>query len=302
MKGNTFAVFCISLLFSIQLSHAQPGQAGFTFLKLGVGGRALGMGEAYSALSTDPSATYYNPAGLSFSQSSQILLMHKEWLQDITTEYIAAQSFLGGLAVGVSVNATNINDIELRQQPGPPQGTFNAHNAAFGLSFSYKVDSSFSIGVTGKYLYEKILVDESSGIGVDLGVLYTTPWDVRLGASLSNMGSVNELDVESSKLPTLFRIGAAYIHSLEAIDGTMTFASDLVSSSNEGKSHINVGGELNYHQAFAIRVGYQTSYEARNVTTGLGFRYGLFALDYAFIPSRYDLGSTHTLSLGIEFQ
>lgn len=302
MKRQSLVVFCISVLFASHVIHAQPGQAGFTFLKLGVGARALAMGEAYAALGSDPSAMYYNPAGLAHSQHPQLLLMHKEWLQDITTDFVGAQTFLGNLAVGVSVNSTSINDIELRQQPGPPQGTFDAHNAAFGLSLAYRIDTSLSVGITGKYLYEKILVDESSGIGIDLGAYYSTPWEIRLGAALSNLGSVNELDKESSTLPTLFRIGAAYIHPVEAIDGNLTLASDVVSSSNESKSHVDFGAELNYHQAFALRAGYQTGYDARGFTAGIGFRFDLFRLDYAFIPSRYDLGSTHTFSLGIEFQ
>jgi len=271
-------------------------------LKLGVGARALAMGEAYTALGHDPGSTYYNPAGIASARSSQLLLMHKEWLQDIRTEYIGGQTFLGDVAVAVSINTTTIGDIELRQQPGPSDGTFDAHNAALGVTLAYKFDTALSVGLTGKYLYEKILVDEASGLGIDVGALYSTPWDIQLGASLANLGSVSELDQESAKLPTLLRFGAAYIHPIETIDGTVTLASEVVSSSNESNSHVEFGGELSLYRAFALRAGYQTGYEGRGFTAGIGFRYDWFQLDYAFIPGRYDLGSTHTMSLAIEFR
>ena len=42
----------------------QPGQSGLAFLKLGVSGRGVAMGDALSALITGAAANYYNPAGL----------------------------------------------------------------------------------------------------------------------------------------------------------------------------------------------------------------------------------------------
>ena len=48
-----------------QVAYSQAGETGLSFLKLGVGGRALGMGEAYSAVAADPTAMYYNPAAMS---------------------------------------------------------------------------------------------------------------------------------------------------------------------------------------------------------------------------------------------
>ena len=44
-------------LYAAQSSAAQ-------FLNLGFGARALGMGEAYTAVADDISCVYYNPAGL----------------------------------------------------------------------------------------------------------------------------------------------------------------------------------------------------------------------------------------------
>jgi hypothetical protein len=302
MKKSYFIFILIISLFSHSTGLGQAGQSGLTFLKLGVGGRALGMGEAYTAVAADPSAIYYNPAGVAFLSSSNIMLMHKEWFQDVKTEYLAGQTVLSHVVVGLSINETSVNDIQIRENPGPALGTFDARNAAVGLTAAYAFDSSFSIGLTGKYLYEKILVDEANGFAIDIGSVYKTPWNLSIGVSASNLGSMSELQTESSSLPTIYRGGLSYATALPQLSGSITLASDIVVFSQDKISHVHLGAEYMYGSTFAIRAGYQTGYEARSFTTGIGFHYNAFQVDYAFIPTQYDLGSTHTFSLCIEFQ
>src|SRR5258706_12604883 len=117
---------------------------------------------------------YHNAAALSLAPSSQLLLTHNEWIQDTRTEYIAGKAAMSKLTLGLSLNSTSVNNIEIRDHPGPSQGTFDSHNAAVGISGAYMVDSSLSIGANRpctplKFLYEKILVNEASGFGLDLG-------------------------------------------------------------------------------------------------------------------------------------
>jgi len=302
MIARSFLISCFLIVVFWTTGIGQVGQTGLAFLKLGVGGRALGMGEAYSAIATDPSGMYYNPASLALASSAQLLLMHKEWIQDAKTEFIGATTTMGKVTLGISINSTSINNIEIREGPGPAQGSFDSHNAAIGISGAYRFDTSFSIGVTGKYLYEKILVNEASGLAVDLGGWYLTPWNVRLALAVNDLGSLNELEYESTKLPTTIRAGGAYEIPLPSIDGTLTAASDIVTITGEKKTHLHLGAEINHRQALSVRVGYRTGYDARSFSTGVGFRYGLFQIDYAFVPTKFDLGSTHTFSLLIDFR
>jgi hypothetical protein len=296
-----FITLAFALALLGQVSSAQPGSTGLSFLKVGVGGRALAMGEAYAALATDPTATYYNPAMLTRSPLSQLLLMHKEWIEDSKTEFLGATTSFGDVSLGVGVNATSVSDIEIRSVPGPPIGTFTSRNTSIGLSAAYSLDSNFSIGATGKFIYERILADAASGFAVDLGGLYNTPWNVRLALVISNLGSINELDQQASQLPTMIRAGGAYEMPIESFGGALTFSSDIVSLSNENKTHLHFGSELDYKHLFMIRAGYQTDYEGKNFSAGVGIHYSSVYVDYAFVPFKFDLGSTHTFSLRVEF-
>ena len=298
MKRSSYLL--ILLLLASGTLFPQAGQTGLTFLKLGVGGRALGMGEAYTAIANDPAATYYNPAALALTDRAQLLLMHKQWIQDTKTEFFAATTSLDRFALALSLNSTSVDNIEIRDVPGPPIGTFSARNAAIGASAAYVIDPTFSLGATVKYLYEKILVEQASGYGIDLGASYMSPWDIRLALVVSNLGSMGTLVTESSKLPTVVRLGTGYETAIEAIDGTLTAGADVVSFTGEQKTHLHLGAELEYKKAFAVRAGYQTGYDARGFSAGIGIAWELLRLDYAFVPFSYDLGTTHTFSLGIE--
>ena len=142
-------------------------------------------------------------------------------------------------------------------------------------------------------------MDEATGLGIDIGSVYKTPWNFTAGISASNLGSVNELQNQSSTLPTIWRAGLAYDCGLPQLSGSASLAADYVRYAHDNISHFNLGAEYTYDRTLSLRAGYQTGYEARSFTTGIGIHYNAFHVDYAFIPTTDDLGSTHTFSLGI---
>jgi hypothetical protein len=275
---------------------SQPANTGMTFLQLGVGARSVAMGEAGAASATDGTAPYYNPAALSFAEHNDITVMHKSWITDVSTEYFGAAIQGKTIALGFSFNTTNVGNIDIRTQPGEAVGTFNAHDMAITGSASVKAGDAFSIGVSGKFLYEKIFVDEASGYAVDLGGFYQLSNSLALGVSVCNLGSVNELKNDPIELPALLRAGAVYSGTL-AERFTYTVNGDLVDVFKESAAHLHVGGEVSFDNVLALRAGYQSGYEAKNFSAGLGVAYGMLRFDYGFVPLLSGLGTSHTFSL-----
>jgi hypothetical protein len=297
-------VLCVLVVHCLALSsaHAQNGETGLSFLKLGVGARSVGMGEAHAAVATDASATYYNPAGLAGAERTSILAMHKEWIQDVRTEFLGVNIPFEEFALGLSINTTSVSDIQLRTQPGPPEGTFSSHDFAGSLSIARRVIPDMSLGVSFKFLYEKIFVDEASGYGVDIGALYKSPVEgLRFAVVASNIGSMGSLKTEDIRLPSLLRIGSAYVHDVDALHSTVTLGADILKVFREDNAHLHTGVEMNYQELVSFRAGYLTGYETRTFTAGLGVQRGIFKLDYGFSPQSQDLNSGHTLSVEVEF-
>jgi hypothetical protein len=296
-------LFLIAASYCVMTTAAFPqaGQSGLSFLKTGVGARSLAMGEAYSSLAADPSAMYYNPAALRLQQVPQVALMHKEWIQGVQSEFIAGSVPTDILSCGISLISTNVSGIEARSTPGPAIGTFGMHDIAAGVTIAASVTPDIAVGITGKYLLEKLYTDQSTGYGLDLGATVMSPWNVRFSAAVCNLGSMSEFITEAPVLPKMFRVGAGYSTPVESMEGTLTLASDIVSFSEEGLTHLHMGAEFDYHESFALRAGYQTGYEAKSFSAGAGFRYGMVKVDYAYVPFTYDLGSTHTFSVNLLF-
>ncbi len=298
MKRILLLITASYLIMTCQ-SYTQQGTTGLSFLKNGVGARALAMGEASAAVSADPTAIYYNPANIARLEHVQIHFMHKTWMQDMKTDYIAATAPWKNLNFGLSINTTSIDDIELRTVPGEPEGYFSARNIAIGFTTAFRLNPTLSFGVTAKYLYEKIYVDEASGYAFDAGGHYRTPWEVDVAFSLSNIGSMSALKDEATELPLVLRLGAGYEHPWKTIDGVVSLAADLVSYPREKTFHIHAGTEIIMKNVVAFRVGYVSGYETRSISAGLGIRYSVFSLDYAYVPFSNSFPSSHTLSLGV---
>ena len=185
-----FATILISLATSTLF--AQPGQSGMAFLKLGISGRGVAMGDAMSAIVTGAAATHFNPAGLvpgsSSSASSELMFMHKEWIQDTRTEFLGAAILLDDVSsLGGAITTTTVSDIEVRLRPGPAEGTFTARDFAAGISYARLISPEIRVGLTGKFLYQKIYVDDALGFAVDFGGIWATPVEnLTVGAAVAN--------------------------------------------------------------------------------------------------------------------
>jgi hypothetical protein len=284
--------------------RAQAGNSGMAFLKLGVSGRGLAMGDAMSATVSGAAATHYNPAGLLGSSdisTSQLMFMHKEWIQGTRVEFLGADIHLSDEnAIGFSLNSTTISDIEIRTRPGTPEGTFTARNFSLGASYAHAFSEVLRVGVTGKFLYQKILIDESSGFGIDVGAQYRTSIEnLSIGVVAANLGSMRGLRGGSTKLPALLRAGPSYSFQLESISSTILAATDVLYILPEHRAYLNAGGELFFNQVLAARLGYQFGSEARGLSGGIGVSYGVFLLDYAYAHLSADLGNSHTFSIAL---
>jgi hypothetical protein len=290
------------LLFTLVIYSQNDGAAntGLAFLKLGVTSRPISMGDAVVSFNEDASATHYNPAALFMGPKVNVLFMHNEQVLGVKTEYLASKVRFEKFAFGLSVNNTSVGDIEIRNIPGDPIGTFDAQNFALGLSVGYKINKSLSLGITTKFLYEKIYVDNASGYAFDFGGLYSLE-KISFGLALSNLGSMSELRAASTKLPASMRGGASYLFAIPGITSTLRISADGYKVLDGGAFHANTGAELLYKDFLAVRIGYQSGYENKNLTTGIGIRYKAFNLDYAFVPYKYSTGQSHTFTLGTNF-
>lgn len=275
-------------------------RAGCSFLKFGMGARAAGMGEAFTSISGDISSVYWNPAGLAKLDGVWATFMHNRWFQDISTEFFASAFNVSNNTFAFSFTLNTVPDIERRETAtSEPLGYFDAHQAAFGATWAKEFAKKIDLGLTFKWLYEKIDIHSASGIGFDLGGIYSLRDNLKLGLVILNLGPKMKFEEQKYSLPTSYKLGAVFGGKDNYLKGNYRVALDLVKPKDEEVA-VHTGGEYDLPQNFSLRLGYEFGYDEKGFTFGLGFKIKKYGIDYAFVPYSSDLGNTHRISLNVK--
>jgi hypothetical protein len=293
-----FCVLLAALALTSSARAADPGDTGAAFLKIGMGARAAAMGEAYVAVAQDPTALYWNPAGISNTITREFHASHNEWISDVRFEHLAIVQGLKGHALGAQLALLHQGEFEGRDVTGNPTGSFHAYDFMAGLSYGRRVLRSVEVGVTGKVLYSKIQDYSANAYAADFGLRYRTPIrGLTFAATATNLGTELTFIEDAAVLPAAARIGFAY--RTRALLSGLIVASD-VRFPNDDDVGGNVGAELWVHDAIALRGGSKLNSDVEAGAFGFGIKYRDYLLDYAFVPfsDSSALGDTHRLSFG----
>lgn len=314
--------------------YAQQGSTAAQFLKIGVGARAAGMGEAGVAIPTDATALFWNPAGLALLGSGHFIAAHTSWIAEMSHDFMGAVVPLGDGALGVSMTILNMDEIEITtiEQPKGTGSYFDAADFAIGASYSRRMTDRFSLGITVKYVRQEIFNEVAQGMSFDVGsVLIVGYSGLRLGMALTNFGASmrmrgddlivpftpgpaatpikSQLETEEWPLPTNFRVGIA----LDLLGGqslllpseetALVFAADGNHPVDDDE-RLNFGLEYSWKNTMFLRAGYKYRYEEQGTSYGGGLRLTVggakLQLDYAL--ARFGmLSDTHRFSVDLGF-
>jgi len=153
--------------FSHSYGDTPSGQAG-AFLRLGLGARAIGMGNAMTGLAADGFAGFHNPGSLPFLTSPELAFSMGLLSLDRTHSYIGFSTYLqpktaesgksvggfrGGLALGW-IHA-GVENIDIRDGDGNHFGMLSNSENAFFASFALQPVSFIGVGVTIKVVLNR---------------------------------------------------------------------------------------------------------------------------------------------------
>ena len=269
-----------------EAAAGNPGEAGMLSLRMGVGAREAGMGEAGVASSRGASAVFWNPANNVFGDfRTQLVLQHNRYLGLFNHEAAAVAHRIGPGVLGFSFMGFYSDAIERKTEDSGVnvfEGTFKPYDVAFGLSYAHPLGESFAVGAGAKLIYEKIDFYADTGFAFDLFLTHKAAIDgLTFAGSLTNLGKQMNLKDEPFDLPTAVRLGAAWVPGYSAFQGKLTVAGDiLMPKDTTEKAH--AGAEVRLVPELALRAGTRLNYDSQGLTAGLGFKVGMLALDYAY--------------------
>jgi hypothetical protein len=306
-----------------RLGSQRAGTSSASFLKIGVGARASGLGEAYVAVANDPSAIYWNPAGIASIVRHEVLLSHVDWPADIHYEYLAyvlpSRRFGGSFAFQLGALSTEIDETTEFQPFGTGRSFFYT-DMVVGAAYARRWTDKLLIGAGVKYVRE----DAGSDVGgpvthgtlFDMGsIYYLGLGSVRIATSLTNFGAALRPSGEfvSSTTgevrtydafdpPIQFRYGVAF----EPIENTrqrVTTSLEITQPADNAQ-RVKAGVEWNWQRRLALRSGYNFNSVELKFSAGAGLHFGVGntagTLDYAYTHGGI-LGAVNRLSLGMRF-
>lgn len=338
MKLRIITLIAIAGMFSVsQAANSNAGSTAYSFLKIGVGAKSQAMAGAYVGLADDITSLHSNPAGLvapvydlrtpsdfyyeGESDYEQIPLKQIEFKQNrFIATYISylvdfQSGFLGYArklndrsSLGISLQYLDYGSFDRLDESGVPLGTFSSYDMALGVTFAKRINRELSLGITGKFILEKIDSLSSDAMALDIGALYRfDDGRTSLGVAIRNFGSqLNGMtDSHKDNLPFLADVGMS--HSLRGLP--LTIDADL-SIPADNNVFFAIGGQFEAFDPFFLRVGWTSMGQdyktgANNdsfggFAGGFGYKYQDYAIDYSY-SSYADIGNVHRVSFSVEF-
>lgn len=321
---NSIIIFFIvfySTLVQAQVNQeiTRVGTTAGAVLKIAPGARALGMGDAYVAVSDDIYSVYFNPAGISRSRgNSQVAFNHSNWLADVNYDFAAGSINVQGLGtLFATFSSLRVPKDEVRtiEYPEGDGRTWDASSLVIGVGYARSLTDRFSIGFHFKYIQESIWNSSASGIALDVGTYYITPFNnLIIGASFSNFGTKMQLDgrdlrinyepdgttesgpnnipaqytTEKNDLPLNFKVGLA-MNVVDTRYFRLKAAVDAVHP-NDNKEYLNTGLEFAYNSMIFLRAGYKALFlpnSEQGLALGFGINYSIsenleFTFNYGY--------------------
>lgn len=297
---------------------SKRGTSAAPFLSISQGARAAGMGSAFVAVADDPSAIFWNPAGLTKIQGGSALIERTNWIAGINYNFLAVSYNLGNYgSVGLSFVSSDVGDMNVTtiSDPEGTGETFTVSDMAVSIAYAINLTENFSIGFNPKFIQQTIWRMSATAFAIDMGVQYITPFDgIVLAMSISNFGTKMKLDGNSSlvlydpdpnstgnngmipaylqtdawELPLNFRVGLSYA-AVKTDMHKFVVALDAAHPSDDYES-VNVGGEYTFNDMLFIRGGYKSLFltdSEESYTFGFGVKQIIFGgvgikVDYSY--------------------
>ncbi|PIR19583.1 MAG: hypothetical protein COV48_01195, partial [Elusimicrobia bacterium CG11_big_fil_rev_8_21_14_0_20_64_6] len=305
---------------------AGPGTTAVPVLQIPMSARAAGMGTSFTAVASDASAMFYNPAGLARLNAQELDFSFATGQGETSIQnfsYAGPTPFTGISGNGYTSAGANA----LYSQSGTIE--VNRLSATGSLASSESIsagsdliltgvyaervgmtpidlrDASYQIdhflGVGGKYIRSTIVSQTGSAFVADVGYLVHSPeagWS--FGASALNVGGKIKYSEEKEPLPATFRGGFSWqggvpsVHNVIAsVDGDYIL--------DEREWHANMGVEYFWVKTYGVRLGYQIHRDDAGLTMGFGLRWkGRYLLDYAWALGK-TLSDQHRITVSYRF-
>jgi hypothetical protein len=331
MKNILIILLTILCFGTVFAQNPNLGTSGAQFLQLPVGARSEAMGGAIVGLADDASAIFWNPAGIVKVNNVQAHFSYMNWFDLFDFNAASLVYNAGDVGVfGASMVLFTTEDMEIttEEQPNGTGQYFGAGDIALGISYAKYLTDRFSVGLTVKYIEQRIWNESASGVAFDIGTQYRLDFqNLTIAMCMTNFGAdmkfdgpdldftyrkddgypqsrliPSRLSTQEYPLPLNFQVGIGF--DVFEFDFVKMKGAIDVTHPNDNAERAHFGTEFSFFDRFFVRGGYKYNYDDQDFTFGAGANVPLGGsavyFDYAY--SLYDiLPSVHRISVNLSF-
>lgn len=300
------------------LLHAkeQPPTTNLTYMGSMPGARQMAMGYAFCAVADDPSAVYYNPAGLAFITKNYLSTSFEAVRQSaLTTDEIFQAEmlrnrnliFLALVSPKGALSWRPLADSVWTDARGGNWAKNEFKVNMYTLSAGHKHSDTFYSGLNLSYIGGQIAqarivngipdtnLADGSGFTTDLGLLFVPAERLHIGINMQNLfGMVWWDDFDNEQLPFILKTGFSF-----QLAQLFTFTTEwekryFRKAGSEDTDIVHFGLEQNLGKILQVRAGAYgnnlNDNETAHFTAGFGYKQKGFAISLA--GERYRLNGT----------
>ncbi|HXF95795.1 MAG TPA: PorV/PorQ family protein [Gemmatimonadales bacterium] len=199
----------------IETDNTAYGTTAAEFLLLGAGARGTALGGAFSALTSDVTALYYNPGGVALMPRPQLMVSTYSYVADTRYSWLGiAFPMAGGQrAIGFSAGTFGFSDqpVTTIENPDGDGRTYSVAQTFLQGTYAQNFSDRFSAGISLKFINDELGETAAQGFAVDFGTNFHATVGERpirasfviqnLGTTLTHRGAA--LDVTVLREPPL---------------------------------------------------------------------------------------------------
>jgi hypothetical protein len=319
----SIAVLFVLMLLTGSMASAETGDGGHAgaFMQVGLSPRAVGMGQAYLAVSDDAAGIFYNPAGTTHILKRKVGFAYRAMDFDRKLGYASLSLPVRNEAtIAVGWIFAGVGDIVERDRLGEPGDKLDYSENALSLCFARRFSDIVSIGGTGKYHMSKLANVTTNTAGFDLGLYIRLAKGaqidsssfldmLRFGAVVGNLGAsyiwntgkywqqFGELgDSHTDDFPILIGGGVS----------AQMFKEKLLVAVDARKYQwhslrLHAGAEYAAHEVLKLRAGLDDLHPTFGGSVSKSYKLYTLSIEYAFATAKAGERADHIFGIGFVF-
>lgn len=245
-----------------------------------VGARPTALGGAFTSLSDNSLAIFYNPAGLGQVKYREFAAFYSPAPFGLTDLSTASLSYSEPLSFGTIGAAFKTYGFELYRE--------NNFIVSYGNSYKKKIFYGANLNVYNLHIQN---YNNATAFGIDIGAMAYIAKFLQWGFLGKNITGT-KIGESKEKIAQVYRSGFTF-----QPEDKLRFIAEI---EKDVKYPLSVRGGLEYSVIDFLDLRFGVGSQPTIFSAGVGINYDIFSFDYSFTKSE-DLGFTHLGTISVNF-